>query len=144
MLTETEKNLIRLLKSFGLDKETTVSIAILAKTDENRKKMMKMIIELYYEKGIVTEQDIQKIGLMLTGKRKSSMEERYSNEVLTNNAAISKCEQCKDCIFRDDGTVYSNDYRKGSCCIFPYPAFKPIGVMHNTEPCEFYEKDDSH
>ena len=71
MLTETEKNLIRLLKSFGLDKETTVSIGILAKTDENRKKMMKMIIELYYEKGVVTEQDIQKIGLMLTGKRKS-------------------------------------------------------------------------
>jgi hypothetical protein len=29
-----------------------------------------MIIELYRERGEVTEQDIQKIGLMLTGDRK--------------------------------------------------------------------------
>ena len=72
MLTQTEKDLIRLLKSFGLDKETTISICILAKTDENRKKMMQMIVELYDEKGEVTEQDVQKIGLMLTGIRKTN------------------------------------------------------------------------
>ncbi len=70
MITQTEKNLIRLLKSFGLDKETTVGLSILAKTDENREKMIQMIITLYREKGEVTEQDIQKIGLMLTGSRK--------------------------------------------------------------------------
>ena len=70
MLSQTEKDLIRLLKSFGLDQNTTVSIGILAKTDENRKKMIQMIIELYYEKGEVSEQDIQKIGMMLTGIRK--------------------------------------------------------------------------
>ncbi len=70
MLTVTQKNLIRLLKSFGLDQETTVSVVVLAKTDENREKMIQMIIALYREKGEVTEQDIQKIGLLLTGKRK--------------------------------------------------------------------------
>ena len=73
MISQTEKNLIRLLKSFGLDKETTVSISILAKTDENREKMIQLIIELYRERGEVTEQDIQKIGLMLTGSRKKSV-----------------------------------------------------------------------
>ena len=71
MLTQTEKDLIRLLKSLGLDMETTVNVSILAKTDENRAKMIQMIISLYYEKGEVSEQDVQKIGLMLTGNRKS-------------------------------------------------------------------------
>ena len=73
MISQTEKNLIRLLKSFGLDKETTVSTSILAETDENREKMIQMIIALYWEKGEVTEQDIQKIGLMLTGDRKNRL-----------------------------------------------------------------------
>ena len=70
MLTETQKYLIRLLKSLGIDQETTINIVILAKTDEIREKMMQMIATLYKEKGEVTEQDIQKIGLMLTGSRK--------------------------------------------------------------------------
>ena len=73
MISQTEKNLIRLLKSFGLDKETTVATITLAKTDENREKMIQMIITLYREKGEVTEQDIQKIGLMLTGNRKNEV-----------------------------------------------------------------------
>lgn len=70
MLTQIESDLIGLLKSLGIDRETTVSIVILAKTDENRKKMIQMIVELYHEKGEVTEQEVQKIGLMLTGIRK--------------------------------------------------------------------------
>ena len=73
MISQTEKNLIRLLKSFGLDKETTVATVTLAKTDENREKMIQMIIMLYREKGEVTGQDIQKIGLMLTGDRKKEV-----------------------------------------------------------------------
>ena len=73
MITQTQHNLIRLLKSFGLDKETTVAIVGLAETDENREKMIQMIITLYREKGEVTEQDIQKIGLMLTGDRKKDL-----------------------------------------------------------------------
>ena len=70
MISQTEKNLIRLLKSFGLDRETTVGTSILAETDENRETMIQAIIELYREKGEVTDQDIQKIGMILTGSRK--------------------------------------------------------------------------
>ena len=73
MISQTEKNLIRLLKSFGLDKETTVGTSILAETDKNREKMIQMIIELYRDRGEVTEQDIHKIGLMLTGSRKEKV-----------------------------------------------------------------------
>ena len=71
MITKTESNLIRLLKSCGLDKETTVAVSILCKTDENREKMIQAIIDRYDQKGEVTEQDIQKIGLYLTGQRKT-------------------------------------------------------------------------
>lgn len=71
MISQTEKDLIQLLKSFGLDKDTTVAAVTLAKTDENRERMIQMIIALYQETGEVTEQDIQKIGLMLTGSRKA-------------------------------------------------------------------------
>ena len=73
MISQTEKDLIRLLKNLGLDKETTVGISILAKTDENRETMIQTIIDLYQEKGEVTEQDIHKIGLILTGDRKKEV-----------------------------------------------------------------------
>ena len=74
---------------------------------------------------------------------KKTLEERLSDDILSDNTQLSKCEQCKNCIFRDDGTVYSNDYRKSSCRIYPYPQFKPLGVMNNTEQCEFYEQEKS-
>ena len=83
MITQTEKDLIRLLKSFGLDKETTVGASILAKTDINREKMIQMLIALYREKGEVAEQDIQKIGIMLTGNRKA--------DISMKNGNIEKC-----------------------------------------------------
>ena len=71
MITETEGNLIDLLKACGLDRETTVAISILCKTDENRQKMIDLIIEQYDRTGEVTEEYIQKVGLYLTGDRKS-------------------------------------------------------------------------
>ena len=40
---------------------------------------------------------------------KKTLEERYADEVLTDNTQFDKCRQCKDCIFRDDGTVYSKE-----------------------------------
>ena len=38
MVSKTESNLIRLLKSCGMDKETTVAVSILCKTDETQLK----------------------------------------------------------------------------------------------------------
>ena len=72
MLTQTEKDLITLLKSFGLDKDTTVAISVLSKTDEIRQKLINAIIARYDEKGEVAEQDIQKMLVMLTCKKKPS------------------------------------------------------------------------
>ena len=69
---------------------------------------------------------------------KKSLEERYADEVLSDNSAVENCKQCKNCLFRDDGTVFSNDYRKSCCQMFPYPGFKPIGVINNAEPCEYH------
>ena len=72
---------------------------------------------------------------------KKTIEQRYEEEVLTDNTKIPKCNQCKNCMFRDDGTVYSNDYKKSCCTMYQYPGMKPIGVINNTEECEFYEKE---
>ena len=80
MITQTEKNLIALLKSLGLDKETTVGTSILLRTDENRQRMIEEIIYLYDKKGEVSEQDIQKIGLILTG----DLKEEYRDKARTS------------------------------------------------------------
>lgn len=68
-----------------------------------------------------------------------TFEERYENEILTDNTAIEKCKQCKDCIFQSDGTAYSNDYQKGSCAMYKYPTVKPLDVIRNTGQCEYHE-----
>lgn len=70
-------------------------------------------------------------------KKQKSFEERYGDEVLSDNSGVENCKQCKACLFRDDGTPFSNDYRKSCCEMFPYPGFKPIGVINNTEMCEY-------
>lgn len=74
-------------------------------------------------------------------KKEKSLEDRLANDILSDNTQLPKCTQCKTCAFRDDGTVYSSDYRKASCKAYPHPQFKPIAVMNNTENCEFYEKE---
>ena len=70
MISEIECYLIGILKDLGLDRDTTVAISILCKTDENRQLMIEAIMDRYEEKGEVTEEDIQKIGLILTGTLK--------------------------------------------------------------------------
>ena len=72
---------------------------------------------------------------------KKTFDERYGDEILSDNTQKPKCQQCKDCIFRDDGTVYSSHYTKSSCRMYPYPKFKPLAVMYGSEQCEFYEKE---
>lgn len=92
---------------------------------------------------------------------KPTLEERYADDILTNNEALNHFSQCKDCIFRDK--TFGNDcgYNKCVCRIygrmtasraiyqgkpiFPYTPIeyedKPHHVYENTEPCEFYEKE---
>lgn len=56
-------------------------------------------------------------------------------------------EQCKTCIFRDkttvklDGVTIQVGATKSVCAIFEYPDKKPMGVMKNTDECDFYEKE---
>lgn len=93
---------------------------------------------------------------------KKSFEERYWDEVLTDNAALNHFSQCKDCIFRDRTTVNNVEcgWEKCFCRIYGKntilnnPHFsiayipveykdKPNGVYDNTEKCEYYEKEKS-
>ena len=66
--------------------------------------------------------------------KKKTLSDRYGDEVLTDNTQIPKCEQCKDCFFRD-----ANGHDKGVCLI--YPDLKPMGVIKNTEECEYHDKE---
>ncbi len=95
---------------------------------------------------------------------KKTLEERYADEILTNNEILNHYSQCKDCIFRDKTTVNGKEcgYNKCVCRIygeltasrstysdgepmFPYIPVeyedKPHYVCENTEPCEYYEKE---
>ena len=71
---------------------------------------------------------------------KKSLEDRYGNEILTDNTKIPKYEQCKTCMFRqmkiEDSLI--DDYRRGSCLIFDN---KPIQFYDGSAKCEFYEKE---
>ena len=78
MVTKIQSDLIRLLKACGLSQEDTVAELTLLKTDENRQKMIDEIIAIYDRKGAVTEQEIQMIGLRLTGDLKPEYKDRIS------------------------------------------------------------------
>ena len=66
----------------------------------------------------------------------------HADEILSDNSHVENCKQCKDCIFRDDGTVWTNDYRKASCIIYRYPNMKPLRVIDNKGICEYYNNED--
>lgn len=91
---------------------------------------------------------------------KKTLEERYSGEVLTDNAALNHFAQCRTCAFRDKTIVQGKEcgwnkcfcrvYGKASVSRIPQLKIsytplnnedKPNGVYNNTEPCEFYEKE---
>ena len=71
-----------------------------------------------------------------------SLEERYGDEILTDNTALEKCKQCKDCLFQIGLTDFSNNYQKCSCAVYEHPDMKPLGVMENKEKCEYHEKEE--
>ena len=95
---------------------------------------------------------------------KKSLEERYADEILTDNSALNHYSQCKNCAFRDKRLIGGEEYGydKSVCRIygkrtastlkasdgslfFPYTPIevedKPQGVYDNTEKCEYYEKE---
>jgi hypothetical protein len=69
--------------------------------------------------------------------RKKTLQERWNEEVLTDNTQFEYCKQCKLCELRDDGTVWSNHYSKCSCQRYPHPRMKPIDVINNKVACPF-------
>lgn len=94
---------------------------------------------------------------------KKTLEERLSDDILTDNTVLNHYSQCKDCIFRDKRIVNGKEYGYDKCVCKIYgkisakhtneitPDFfsyvpveyedKPTGVYENTERCEFYEKE---
>ena len=66
----------------------------------------------------------------------------HENEVFSDNSYVENCKQCKDCIFRDDGTAWSNDHRKSCCQMFQYPNMKPFRVINNKGICEYYNNGE--
>lgn len=69
---------------------------------------------------------------------KKTWADEHKDEVLSDNSKIEYCKQCKDCIFRNDGTAFSNHYTKSCCQIFQYPNVKPLQVINNKGVCEYY------
>lgn len=73
--------------------------------------------------------------------KKKDWTDLHKEEVLSDNSQIENCKQCKDCKYRDDGTVWSNHYTKSCCQMYKYPNFKPLEVIDNEDDCLFYEKE---
>jgi hypothetical protein len=68
-------------------------------------------------------------------------ENRFLEETLSDNTQTVNCQQCEDCIHRDDGTVWSNHFTKSCCKMFQYPKFKPLEVINNTGECIYYSNN---
>ena len=74
--------------------------------------------------------------------KKTTLEERLLNDILTDNSSLNLYAQCKDCFFRDKTTVNGVEcgWKKGICSIYEYPNFKPHNVMRHRDECEYYER----
>ena len=72
-------------------------------------------------------------------EKNKTLQERWDKDILTDNTQFKNCKQCKDCIFQNDKTVWSNHYTKSACQKYPYPKFKPIEVIDNTGKCPYRE-----
>lgn len=94
---------------------------------------------------------------------KKTLEERYADEVLTDNAALNHYFQCRDCIFRDRRALDGEEHGYKTCVCRIYgkitamrtnetypdhysytpiePGDKPPDIYDNTGQCEYYEKE---
>ncbi len=77
-------------------------------------------------------------------EREKSLEERYADDILTDNTALDKYRQCKTCAFRDKTEVQGKEcgWIKGVCEVFQHPSFKPDDVMRNRDVCDYYLDPD--
>ena len=66
---------------------------------------------------------------------KKTWVEVHENEVFTDNSQIEYCNQCKDCMFRDE-----RGHDRAVCMI--YDRIKPLQVINNTGPCPYYDNED--
>ena len=68
-----------------------------------------------------------------------SFEERYEDDILSDNTHADYCRQCKECtlwgLVKDD--PMTNRYDKASCAMFPYPDHKPGYVINNQGVCPY-------
>lgn len=71
-----------------------------------------------------------------------SLSERLAEEVLSDNTQFTNCEQCENCIYWNNGDVWSNKFIKASCQMFPHPRMKPLGVINNTEACSYRKESN--
>jgi hypothetical protein len=69
---------------------------------------------------------------------KKTLQERWDEEVLSDNTQIENCKQCKSCEYQDGGTPFSNHYTKSSCQMYAYPKMKPIEVIDNEGDCPYF------
>jgi hypothetical protein len=69
--------------------------------------------------------------------KEKTLQERWDEETLSDNTHIENCMQCKLCVFRDDGTLWSNHYTKSCCQKYPYPKMKPLKVIDNNGTCPY-------
>lgn len=76
-------------------------------------------------------------------RKRKSLQERWDEEFLTDNSQFENCQQCKDCKFQSDGTIWSNYYTKASCQKYPYPKFKPIEIIDNKIDCCYRQVQDT-
>lgn len=91
---------------------------------------------------------------------KKTLEERYGEEILSDNAALKHYSQCEDCVFRDKTIVNGEEcgWKKCFCHIYGRqtvsrmpqlhtsytpvePGDKPDDVYKNTGQCDYYEKE---
>lgn len=97
------------------------------------------------------------------GKGNLTLQERYADDILTDNASLNHFSQCKDCIFRDKRIVNGKECGWDKCVcriygkstarranenypdFFPYTPIefedKPDEVYNNTANCEYYERE---
>ena len=63
------------------------------------------------------------------------------DEIMSDNTHADYCRQCQDCAMWGIGDdLYSNQYDKGNCAMYPNPGHKPGYVINNQGPCMFKVK----